>query len=372
VQGATDGEVRVARVFGVPVLLAPSWWLGALVITMAYLPVVRAVLPDASGLAALSLSMSMAVLLGVSVLVHELGHCAVALQLGLPVRRVRLFLLGGVSELARPALRPRDDALIAAAGPLVSLLIAAASAAVALLSDAGTAVWLLAVQLAVTNTVVALFNLLPGLPLDGGRVLRAAVWWVTGRRVLATRSAAVGGVLVGVALVAWALYMLSSGAPAAWLQAGVAVLMAWFVLAGAFTELGRHRRTHDAVSLIGLVQPLLQLPAESPIADALYAAAGRGVLLVRADRVAAGLLDPSIAAELVRHAPLAPAGGAVVPVPPDAVLLDSELLGDPVIVLERVHASSGSQFLVVDGDGRPTGVLRRADIDAALASHRRR
>ncbi|HEY3262036.1 MAG TPA: site-2 protease family protein [Pseudonocardiaceae bacterium] len=368
---AGDGELRVARVFGVPVLLSPSWWLGALVITVAYLPVVRAVLPDVDDLAALAVAVGMAVLLAASVLAHELGHCAVALRLGLPVRRVRLFLLGGVSELARPPLRPRDDALIAAAGPAVSVAVAALAAAVAVAADPGTVEWLLAVQLAITNAVVAAFNLLPGLPLDGGRILRAAVWSATGNRGLGSRGAAVGGVLVGVLLVGWGLAALGSGAPGSWLQFGVAALMAWYVLAGAFAELGRQRRPAAAVPLIGLVQPLLQLPAESPISDALYAAAGRGVLLVRPDGVAAGLLDPRAAAELAGHAPLAPAGGAAHPVAPDAVLLDSELRGDPAAALERLQASPAWQFLVVDADGRPAGVLRRADVYATLAEHRR-
>jgi len=368
---AGDGELRVARVFGVPVLLTPSWWLGALVVTVAYLPVVRAVLPDVEDLAGLGIAVSMTVLLCGSVLAHELGHCAAALRLGLPVRRVRLFLLGGVSELARPPLRPRDDALIAAAGPAVSAAIAALAGAAALAADASTVLWLLAVQLAVTNAVVAAFNLLPGLPLDGGRVLRAAVWSATGRRAAGSRGAAVGGVLVGLALVVWGLSVLGSGAPGSWLQFGVAVLMAWYVLAGAFAELGRQRQPAATVQLIGLVQPLLQLPAESPIADALHAAAGRGVLLVRADGVAAGLLDPETAAELAGHAPLAPAGGAAQPVLPDAVLLDSELRGDPTAALERVQASPEWQFLVVDADGLPAGVLRRADVYAALAERRR-
>ncbi len=374
-RGAADGDVRLARIMGVPVLITASWWLGALVITVAYLPVVRTVLPDVPDLGALGLAVGMAVLLGASVLAHELGHCWVALRLGLPVQRVRLFLLGGVSELGRPPLRPRDDALIALAGPAVSVAVALVAGGGALAFDGRTAPWLLALQLAAANAVVAAFNLLPGLPLDGGIVLRAGVWAATGRRGAGTRAAAVVGIVVGCALVVWGMYSVSSDAPGGWLRFGVAVLMAWFVLAGAFAELGRERgrdRQGAAVPLIGLVQPLLQLPAESPVADALSAAAGRGVLLVRADGVAAGLLDPGKAVDLAGRSPLAPAGRAADPVRPETVLLDAELRGDPAAALELVRAGVDRQFLVVDEDGRPCGVLRRVDVYTALGEHGRR
>ncbi|HEY0641718.1 MAG TPA: site-2 protease family protein, partial [Pseudonocardiaceae bacterium] len=96
----SDGDLRLGRVLGVPVLVTPSWWLGALVITVAYLPVSRAVLRgEHADLAALLTALALAVLLGASVLAHELGHVVAARRLGLPVRRVRLFLLGGVTEL---------------------------------------------------------------------------------------------------------------------------------------------------------------------------------------------------------------------------------------------------------------------------------
>jgi Zn-dependent protease len=366
--------MRLGRVMGVPVLVTPSWWLGALVVTVAYLPVVRAVLPDQPDLVTVALAVGVALLLGGSVLLHELGHCWVALLLGLPVQRVRLFLLGGVTELGRPVLRPRDEALVAAAGPAVSVLLAAAATAAAVTFDGRTVAWLLAAQLAVANAVVAAVNLLPGLPLDGGLVLRAGVWALTGRRGAATITAAVAGVAVGVGLLGWGLYSLGTAADGAWLRFAVAVLTSWFVLGAAFAELGRERergRTGEPVSLSGLVLPLLELPAESPVADAMAAAAGRGVLLVRADGVAVGLLDPTMAVLLAGQSPLAPAGRAAEPVRPESVLLDSELRADPAATVELVRAGVDDQFLVVDGDGRPSGVLRRVDVLTALGGPHR-
>jgi hypothetical protein len=115
--------------------------------------------------------------------------------------------------------------------------------------------------------------------------------------------------------------------------------------------------------LADLVRPVLQLPAESPVADALGASAGRGVVLVRADGVAAGLLDWDTAQRLALSSPLSPAEQAAEPIRPETVLLDSEH-GEEII--ERVRETAAWQFLVVDAEGRPSGVLRREDLKAAL------
>lgn len=354
-------------------MLSPSWWLGAAVITALYIPMTRQLVPELSTSTAVAVALTLAVLLAASVLAHELGHCLAALRLGLPVRRVRLFLLGGISELSRPPLRPRDEGIIAAAGPAVSVVVTAMAGALWWLLEPGGLGWLLAVELTVANAAVAVFNLLPGLPLDGGRVLRAVVWSFTGQRGTGTRAAAAGGAVVAVALVIWGMHALATGAPAAWLRFAVIMLMAWFVFGGTSAELSRLRRPFgsvrpDQLELATLVRPVLQLPAESPVADALAAAAGRSVLLVRADGVAAGLLEDGAAARLAGRSPLAPAGQAAVPVLPEAVLLGSELADDPAGVLERVPMA-GTQFLVVGQDGRPAGVLRVDDIYAALAGH---
>src|SRR5919198_5740741 len=102
-----DGGLLLFRVDGVPVLLAPSWWIGSLIVIVLYAPLVGRLLPGAGAALSWTLAAAFAVLLGLSVLAHELGHCVVALRLGIPVRRLRLFLLGGLSEVARTPRRPR-------------------------------------------------------------------------------------------------------------------------------------------------------------------------------------------------------------------------------------------------------------------------
>jgi Zn-dependent protease len=360
-----DGGLLLFRVGGVPVMLAPSWWLGSFAVVLLYAPLVNRLLPGVSDLGAFLLATAFALLLGVSVLAHELGHCVVALRYGLPVRRVRLFLLGGLSEIARTPRKPAQEGMVAAAGPGVSVVLAALFGATLLIVPDDGALWVLLIECTAANVAVAVFNLLPGLPLDGGRMLRAGVWALTGRRAAGTTAAAVGGGLVAAALLVWALFGVVDDTTDKWLRLGVCVLTAWFVASGATGEFAaEQRRTWPpGLRLQDLVQPVLQLPAESPVRDALGASAGRGVVLVRADGVAAGLLDRDTAERLARSSPLSPAELAAEPIRPETVLLDSEP-GEEII--DRVHETAAWQFLVVDEEGRPSGVLRREDLKAAL------
>ena len=356
------------RFAGVPVLLSPSWWLGSAAVVVFYAPLVSRFLPESGALVSIMLAMAFAVLLGVSVLAHELGHCVAALRLGLPVRRVRLFLLGGLSEIARTPRRPAHEGLVAVAGPAVSVLLAGVCGLILLVIPSDGPVWLLVLECAFANVAVAVFNLLPGLPLDGGRMLRAGVWALSGKRGVGTRAAVVGGWVVAGLLVVWALAGLATESPDRWLRLGVCALTAWFVVEGAGGELAaEQRRTWpDGLRLADLISPILQLPAESPVASALTAAAGRGVVLVRADGVAAGLLDRAAAERLAQHSPMAPAEHAAEPIRPESVLLDSEPGED---IVERVLDTAAWQFLVVDQEGRPAGVLRREDLRAALDAY---
>ncbi|WP_018680809.1 site-2 protease family protein [Actinokineospora enzanensis] len=365
------GGLLLFRYSGVPVILAPSWWLGALAVVVFYAPLVGDLMPGADTVSSIALATAFAILLGISVLAHELGHCVVALRLGLPVRRLRLFLLGGLAEIARTPRRPGHEGVVAAAGPAVSIVLAGICGIGLLLIPSGGPVWLLVLECAFANVAVGIFNLLPGLPLDGGRMLRAGVWAATGRRGIGTRAAVLGGWIVAALLVAWSLWGLADASPDRWLRLGVCVLTAWFVIAGAGGELAaEQRRTWpEGLTLADIVRPVLQLPAESPVADALAAAAGRGVVLVRADGVAAGLLDEVAARQLAERSPFAPAEQAAEPIRPESVLLASEP-GEEIA--ERVWETAAWQFVVVDDEGRPSGVLRREDLRAAIEDRGRR
>jgi CBS domain-containing protein len=138
---------------------------------------------------------------------------------------------------------------------------------------------------------------------------------------------------------------------------------------GASGELAAEQRHSwpEGMTLDEVVRPILQLPAESPVGDALYAAAGRGVVLVSGDGVAVGLLDEVAAQQLAGYSPFSPAEDAAQPIRPDTVLFDSESGED---IIDRVRETAAWQFLVVNDDGKPAGVLRREDLRAALAARR--
>ena len=136
-----------------------------------------------------------------SILAHELSHSVVANRLGIPVRRITLFVFGGVSHLEDESRTPREEFLIAIAGPASSFLIAALLGALWLiLSPIREPAAVAAGYLAVANAVIGVFNLIPGFPLDGGRVLRALLWRITNGLLRATRIASWVGTLVAYGL----------------------------------------------------------------------------------------------------------------------------------------------------------------------------
>ena len=189
--------VALGRVLGVPVRLDLSWFAGLAVLAALSRELWA---PTLAGAAAAALSGVFAVCFFACVLVHELAHALVARMVGVPTAEIRLFVFGGVARIAGEPADPGAEALVAMAGPLVSVLMAGLLA-LASRAVAGPAGDLLAV-LFVGNLVVAGFNLLPGFPLDGGRVARALVWRLSGRRLLATRVAAALGRVLAAVLVA--------------------------------------------------------------------------------------------------------------------------------------------------------------------------
>jgi Zn-dependent protease len=203
--------IGLGRVLGVPVRLDLSWFAGLAVVVVLsrelWAPAVTGA-PAVSGVAVLGWSVAFAVAFFACLLVHELAHALAARAVGVATTEIRLFVFGGVARIAGEPPDPGAEALVAMAGPLASVTLAGLCD-LASWPVAGPAGDLLA-WLFLGNLVVAAFNLLPGFPLDGGRVARAALWRLTGRRLLATRvtawaGRALAGLLVagGTAAVAW-------------------------------------------------------------------------------------------------------------------------------------------------------------------------
>ncbi|MEV7965940.1 site-2 protease family protein [Sphaerisporangium sp. NPDC088356] len=178
-----------------------------------------------------------------SLLGHELAHAIVARRRGVPVKSITLWLLGGVTEFAGETKTPKDEFQVSVAGPLVSLLLSGVFyLAVVFLN--GPALIVAAVRwLALMNAVLAVFNMLPGAPLDGGRVLHAALWRMHGDRVRADRAAAKAGQVLGMALIGLGgmeLILL------AWTGGLWMMLIGWFLASAARSE-GLVRAAHEGL-----------------------------------------------------------------------------------------------------------------------------
>lgn len=162
----------------------------------------------------------------VSVLLHELAHSLVAIRRGYRVEGITLFLLGGVSSIASESRRAVDDFVISVVGPLSSLAIAAVIGIVAVLSSGSSPAYAAVEYVAIINLLLGLFNLLPAFPLDGGRVLRAAIWAVTGSFRRASGISTRSGQIVGLLLVGFGIYQVIQGHA---LQGIWAALVGWFL-----------------------------------------------------------------------------------------------------------------------------------------------
>ncbi|TAM91625.1 MAG: site-2 protease family protein [Jatrophihabitans sp.] len=359
--------LRVGRFFSVPIYFAPSWVIIAALLTISYAPVVAAQVPHVSASSAYLLAFAFAVLFALCVLAHELGHTAVSLLLGLRVRRVVIFLLGGVSEIEHDPQRPRDELLVSLAGPLVSVVITAACFGAYTVVDPRSMLGVMVLLLAWSNLIVAAFNLLPGLPLDGGRVFRAVVWGLSGSRLTGTRVGAWSGRVVAV-LVAGSALILDRGT---WgISAGIiGVALAAYLWFGAGQSL-RAAQILDrlpSVSLQRLLRPGLLVPWDLSVAEALrraWSGNARGLVVVDAADAPRAIVDEAqISAVPLDRRPWTSLSTVSRPLEP-GLILPVGLQGEAL--LDAVRATPAHEYLVVNADGSPAGILATADLAAAL------
>lgn len=235
--GSVRQSIHLGRVAGISI--GAHWSVLFIAALLAYglsVAVLPAGAPNHSGPAYVVVAIIFAILFLVALLAHELAHALVARREGVGVKRITLWLLGGVSELDKDAPTPRAEFFIAAAGPITSLLIGGVSVAGVFVADAAGASRLVVVALqwlAGVNILLGVFNLLPGAPLDGGRVVRALVWKLRGDRDQAQIASDNAGVVLGVVIAALGLLqtLLSRNLSGLWL-----VLLGWFLTTAARAE----------------------------------------------------------------------------------------------------------------------------------------
>ncbi|HVU74282.1 MAG TPA: M50 family metallopeptidase [Mycobacteriales bacterium] len=335
---------------------------------------------EAAGLsenAVAALSVAGGLLLLVSVLVHELAHAVLARRLGLRVDGIRLGFLGGMTAIESADSSPRREAAVALAGPLTSVVVATGCAAGYLLSVGDGADWLgfrgphdlaapLLAWLAWSNALLAAFNLIPGLPLDGGRVLRAAVWRMTGHEATGTRVAALVGYALAMALVAasWTLDLRDPGG--LWL-AGVAVAAYIAVSSSAALQGAGVRERTPALSAGQLARRAVLATSDLPLAEALRRATAAGataVVSTERDGRPAGIMNGrAVDAMPLQRRPWVPLASVTRPLA-RGLVLEAGLTGESV--LDALRATPASEYLVVDPAGAVVGVLSTVDVAALL------
>lgn len=242
-----SGGLRIARLFGIPIYLHPTWLIVFLLITLGLSGSLAQAHPDWAPALRLLLAAATSILFFASIVAHELGHSVVAQRHRVPVRSITLFVFGGVALLERDPETPGAELKIALAGPLVSGLLAGLFALLTRATPAGSGAASMLGWLMTINGVVAVFNLLPGFPLDGGRVLRALLWARGGDPARATRVAAGVGQAIAygfIALGAVEFLVLGSFAGGLW-----TAFIGWFLLSASGATM---RQTVIEDSLRGL------------------------------------------------------------------------------------------------------------------------
>ncbi|WP_425575857.1 site-2 protease family protein [Streptomyces axinellae] len=372
------GGILMGRPFGVPVYVAPSWFLVAALITWVFGGQLDRVLPEL-GAARYLIALFFAVAFYASVLVHELAHTVAALRFKLPVRRIQLQFFGGVSEIEKESETPGREFILAFVGPLLSLVLAGVFFVGMRAVEPGTVPGVLLAGLMISNLIVAVFNLLPGLPLDGGRMLRAVVWKITGKPMTGTVAAAWVGralavaVLIGLPLAAQTGGVAKGGVSGmdSLTDALLAAILAAIIWTGAGNSLrmARLRERLPELQARNLTRRAVPVRTDTPLSEALRRANEAGA---RALVVVDGRGEPL---SLVREAALAGvpehrrpwvAVSTLAQDLKDGMRVPAEMAGEDL--LEYLRATPATEYLVVEETGEIYGVLSAADVERAFVA----
>jgi Zn-dependent protease len=305
-----------------------------------------------------------------SVLAHELGHSLVAREQGEEVHRITLFIFGGMAQIGGEPDKPLKEFLIAFVGPLTSVALGlVAGAAWWLLRDSSPSFASLFRYLGLINIALACFNLIPGFPLDGGRILRALIWGVTKNFRLATRVASFSGKVVAVLLILWGVRLIFSGSA---LNGIWTIFIGWFLYNAALSSY-RHLVIKDALSDVRVKNLMLtdfatvseEMSVQQLVDDYMLRHRDRGFLVTR-DGLLQGIVCLHDVKKVPREQwPATPVRDIMVP---QDQLENVSPADDAGVALEKLTAKSIHQVPVVEAN-RVMGILRRNDILQYLQLH---
>ncbi|WP_323369075.1 site-2 protease family protein [Streptomyces alkaliterrae] len=373
------GGILMGRPFGVPVYVAPSWFLVAALITWVFGGQLDRILPDL-GAARYLIALFFAVAFYASVLVHELAHTVAALRFSLPVRRIQLQFFGGVSEIEKESETPGREFVLAFVGPLLSLVLAGVFYLGMFTVEARSVPGVLLAGLMISNLIVAAFNLLPGLPLDGGRMLRAVVWKLSGDPMTGTVAAAWTGrvlavtVLIGLPLATHATGLSrgeSVGSLNSLTDALLAAILAAIIWTGAGNSLrmARLRARLPELRARVLTRRAVPVTADTPLSEALRRAneaGARALVVVDGQGEPTGVVREAGIVSVPEHRRPWVAVGGLSQDLTEGMRVSAELAGEDLI--EHLREVPATEYLVVEETGEIYGVLSTGDVERAFVA----
>ncbi|MFD7913301.1 MULTISPECIES: site-2 protease family protein [unclassified Streptomyces] len=372
------GGLLMGRPFGVPVYVSPSWFLVAALITWVFGDQLDRVLPDLGPVRYL-VSLFFAVAFYASVLVHELAHTVAALRFKLPVRRIQLQFFGGVSEIEKESETPGREFVLAFVGPLLSLLLTGAFYLGMKAVDPATVPGVLLAGLMISNLLVAAFNLLPGLPLDGGRMLRAVIWGITGKPMAGTVAAAWVGrglalaVLLGLPLLTHTGVLGNRteeiGGMNTVMDALLAAILAGIIWTGAGNSLRMARLREHLPELRARTLTRRAIPVENatPLSEALRRAneaGARALVVVDGHGDPTAIVRETAIASVPEHRRPWVAVSTLAQDLTDGMKVSADLTGEEL--LDHLRATPATEYLVLETGGTIYGVLSTLDVEKAF------
>jgi Zn-dependent protease/predicted transcriptional regulator len=360
------GGFRLGRMFGVEIRIDYSWFIILFLVVWTFSQVVfPAQFPALSAGVHLAMGLSAALFFFASLLAHELSHAFVAQAKGIAVEGITLFIFGGVARTRAEAATPGDEFAIAAIGPVTSIalsLLLGGAALVGARYGVHPAVTGVASYLAILNLVLAIFNLLPGFPLDGGRIFRSIVWKLSGSLHRATRWATVAGQVVGYLIMGLGVLQAVTGGiiNGLWL-----VFIGWFIRMTA-THSWRQHVLHSILKRLAAGDAMTRHPETVPAELNLDRVVGDYFMRRRYHAFPVerdGRLEGLLTLAQVRAVPRAAwpdqrAADVMTPVSAVVRVTPHEPMDEVVREMERAR----TRYVLVLDDGRLVGIITTTDV----------
>lgn len=362
------GTFRIGTVAGSDVLVSSSWFLVAGLLALLLAPRIDQAEPGLGPWKYVA-GLAFAVVLYLSVLLHEASHAVMARRYGFPVSSITLHFLGGMTAIEGEARRPREEFMIAVVGPITSIAVGVVAGGLWLVVPDGLLRVALEV-LAVANLLVGVLNLVPGLPLDGGRVLKSAVWRLTGSVHRGTIVAGWGGRVTALGVLCWPVLQepLTRREPDI-LDYVLAFVIALFLWSGSTAAMASARLRRRLPGLVArdLARRTLTVPEDLPLSEAVRRAqearAGSIVTVTGGGRPVGVVNEAALLATPEERRPWV-AASAVARGLEDGLSLPVGITGEELVL--AISRNPAAEYLLVEPDGTLFGVLSTADVDAAF------